>query len=306
MTKQDKSYEAGVRALEILRILLDKNLTRKELIAELKATSELDKIYTSEALLKYFNAFKMIGLKFRKKNHTYEFKNSLFKTVLSKEEENAFIVLLNNYRSLHDRNAKKLIGDVTSKVNKYVDIDLVDLYEKIIYTNEDLTKRNLQDNLVATLENMMADKQYVDIVYRKSVTILEKYTVVIREISEIKDRYYAVCYIPKEQRNQRFYINNIVELHQQPKIGMDSSHTNSVIYRLTGRLSLSYKLKKSECVIDFSDEHLTISNKEEDKEALLLRLLKYGDCCKILKPDSFRNDFLDLTDKIISNQELDE
>ena len=78
---------------------------------------------------------------------------------------------------------------------------------------------------------------------------------------------------------------------------------NSIVFEVYGRLAALYKLKPSEKVLDFSNNHLTISNTEEDKDALLLRLLKYGENCKIIRPKAVQEEFIKLTNEILKKLE---
>ena len=151
---------------------------------------------------------------------------------------------------------------------------------------------------------MIYDKQYVSIVYKTTNDKEEEEnTVVVKEINETKGNYYIICYIPKLRRNKKIFINKIIKIQQQPKKNIEVNYLNSVIFTVTGRLASLYKLKPSENVIDFSNDHLTISNTSEDKDVLMRRLLKYGENCKIIKPESIRKEFIELTNKILANLE---
>lgn len=303
MKTADKNFDAGIRILEILQLLSDKGLTRKELIEELKLSSDVDKIYTPEALIKYFNAFESLGLKLGKYGVRYEFKNAFQKLSLSKEEINAFVLLLSNYKNLHDKDSKEIVGEIAHKFNKYFDFDTDELFAKIVYQKERAESKKQRDNILQTLENMMYDKQNVVIVYQKNSNTTEEILAELKQIGERGERYVVSCYLPAEGKNRRLYVDKILKLEQLPQKNAEVNFLNSVVFEVTGRLALSYKLKESEKVIDFSKTHLTISNTAEDKEALLRRLLKYGENCKIIKPEEVKEEFIELTDKILENLE---
>ena len=105
-------------------------------------------------------------------------------------------------------------------------------------------------------------------------------------------------------RNRKISISAIKEMKQSPKKASGVSMLNSVVFEVYGRLASLYKLKPSEKVINFSNNHLTISNTEEDKDVLIRRLIKYGENCKIIRPQSVQKEFLELTNNILKNLEV--
>ncbi len=303
MVKAEKNFDAGIRILEILKILLNKELSRRELIAELKERGHSYEVYTPEAFLKYFNTFQALGIGLKRRGNRYYFKNALFKLNLSKEEENVLILILNNYKNLHNKESKDILEHIVHKINKYVDFDVDGLFDKIVYNNEQVKSKNIQDNVLQTLENMLSENQYVQLIYKITNSIIDEQTVELKQISEKNGRYYIVCYIPQIAKNKRIYIDKIVKMEQLPKKKLDINYLNAVVFEIRGRLASIYKLKESESVIDFSPNHITISNTAEDKDTLLLRLLKYGEFCKIVKPEYVKKEFISLTHRMLKNLE---
>ncbi len=303
MTKGEKNFDAGIRILEILKILLNEELTRRELIDELKFRGNSSEIFTPEAFLKYFNTFEALGIGLKHRGSRYCFKSSLVKLNLSKEEENVLILLLNNYKNLHDKEVKDILENIVHKIDKYLDFDIEELFDKIVYNNESAKSKNIWDNVIRTLENMLADKQYIRITYKTTDATIDELTVALRQIGEKKGRYFILCYVPQIAKNRKIYVNQIIKMEQLPKVRMDISYLNSVVFKIRGRLASIYKLKDSESVIDFGPNHITVSNTAEDKEALLLRLLRYGESCKIIKPEHVKDEFISLTNRMLENLE---
>ena len=88
-----------------------------------------------------------------------------------------------------------------------------------------------------------------------------------------------------------------------PQKSTNVNKNTSVTFEIYGKLASLYKLKPSEKLVDFTEGSRTISNTDEDKDVLLKRLLKYGENCKILKPESYQKELLSLTDDILKNLE---
>ena len=66
-----------------------------------------------------------------------------------------------------------------------------------------------------------------------------------------------------------------------------------------GDLKKSYMAKEGENVSPY-DDYLIVTNKNEDKEVLFKRLLKYGTYCEVLYPKSDREKFINLVENLIS------
>ncbi len=150
---------------------------------------------------------------------------------------------------------------------------------------------------------MINDEQNVNITYQKSKNSVETITLEIKDIYEKNNTVFVHCYNFKTGRNKNIKLLSIISIKQLPEKNAGMSVKNSVVFELYGRLMFSYKLKPSEKVLDFSTNHITISNREEDKEQLMLRLLKYGENCKIISPSFFREEFLEMTEEILRNLE---
>lgn len=303
--KTSKKYDTGLRILEVLKVLLEESVTKNELIEKLRTNNKIECVYTQEAFLKYFNTLKLSGININRNKTKYYIENTLIKIDFSKEEKQALVSILKNKAKLNNKEEEELINNIILKLNKYTDNNLNKDIESIPIIKNESEKDNLRQKIISTLKNMLYDKHNVIITYEKQNHTEDKIIVEIREILEQNNNIYVLCYNQKIGRNKRINIDSIKSIKQLPTKTQGISHMNSVVFEIYGRLAYSYKLKPSEKVIDFnSSEHITISNSEEDKESLLLRLLKYGENCKILKPSSVQEEFIQLTDNIIKNLEF--
>lgn len=303
MKQPEKKHNAGLRMLEVLKILLEKDVTRNELLEELKKRKATVDVYSPEVISKYFNTFQILGLKFKKDKHIYGLENALLNVDFSKSEKKMFNKLINDVKKLNNKTEEDTIYKIISKFNKYTTLNLIEMKDKAIMKESFLHNSNVKENLVTTLKNMIYDGQNVNITYRKNDGEIETMTIELKEIIEEKGNIYIVCYAPKLGRNKKICIDSVTSIKQSPLKATGVSYLNSVIFEIYGRLASVYKLKQGEKVIDFSNNHLTISNSEEDKDVLLHRLLKYGENCKILRPQSMQKEFLELTDEILKNLE---
>lgn len=303
MKKPEKKHDTGLRILEILRILLDEDLTKNELIEKLKGNIEIESVYTQEAFIKYFNTFELLGLKLKKDRARYSFSTAILKVDLNEEEKKALIELVKFISKFNNRTSEEIISKIFLRLEKYVNLDIEEILRKTKEEENVLCNNNVKENLIKTLKDMLYEGQNVSITYKKNNLTEETITVELKEIQQLNNNTFIVCYNPKIGRSKKICIDLITSLKQEPNKNTGFDCHNNVTFEIYGRLIRAYKLKEHEKSIDFNANRVVISNTKEDKDILLLRLLKYGENCKIVSPTSLQEEFLALTEKMIKNLE---
>ncbi len=302
--KKDKNNDTALRILEVLKILLRNDVTKHQLIDKLKTNSTVECVYTQEAFIKYFNTLEAVGLKIDKEGRVYKLNNALTGVELTLEEENLLLKIIQNTDKLYNKDLEDCIYSLFKKTEKYVNVKLSEKIRNIISENKKIKNENIKNNVITTIVNYIADKQLVSLTYKKNNSSDEETIITeIKNIIKKNNKMYITCYNSLWMKNRRILIDSIVELKQLAQKTPETLMYNPVIYKLSGRLAKSYRLKPSENVIDFSHGELTVSNTDEDKDTLVLRLLKYGENCKILKPVSMQKELLRLTESIMKNLE---
>ncbi len=303
MSNREKSHGTSLRILEVLKILLNEDLTKNELIQKLQEKSNINGVYTQEAFLKYFNTFEKAGLSLNKNKCKYGLKNAVLHLNLTKPEQKMLEKVIESAEKLNNKNNEEVFKQFIPRLDKYVDTDLKELLKKSPDTNKSAWENNVKYNVISSLKNMLSDNQQVEITYTKSNNTEETILVELKEIVEQNENIYVIAYNRNLSRNKKININNIIELKQSPKKVIGDIYNNQVMFEIYGRLIKNYKLKPNETVVDFRPNYNLVSNKGEDKDVLLLRLLKYGENCKIIRPLSFKREFMEMTDKILKNLE---
>lgn len=304
MNKPEKNFDTGLRVLEVLKVLLNENFKKTVMIEQLKADNKIAHVYTREAFIKYFNTLEALGFKIDRESGRYILQNAVLQIELTDEEKQLLVIIIEYYRMLHNKCNEKILKKVLTKINKYFNPpftldELNALFDKEVKINEN----DVFEKLVLTINNMIEDNQLVKISYKKAKNTVCELTVELKEIVEKNNTFAVQCYIPSLGRNKKINLGSVISINQLPKKVQGNTYLNSVIFELSGRLVSAYKLKKSEKVINFSADHITVSNFAEDKDSLLRRLLKYGENCKIIMPKSFKEEFLTLTNNILKNLE---
>ena len=71
MNKSEKNFDAGLRVLEVLKVLLNENLKKIDLIEKLKSNAVVECVYTQEAFVKYFNTLEAMGFELERVKNQY-------------------------------------------------------------------------------------------------------------------------------------------------------------------------------------------------------------------------------------------
>lgn len=304
MAKLEKQFDTGIRILEILKILLNDNITKANLIEKLSSVSDVEQVYTLEAFIKYFNTIEIAGFKLNRAKNIYRLENALKYLKLTDEEKELLLKVLSKTELLYDEKQEEAVKQASYRILKYLNNDIKEeTLEKIFNPNKMSSNDEETKNIVSTLNKLKNDKQMVKIQYESKTNKNNELLVEIRKIEERNNKITLVCYIPERKRNKRIDLDSIMKLAQLPTKASESTFYNSIVFEVYGRLAYLYKLKDSEKVINFSNKHLVISNSEEDKDILLRRLLKYGENCKIIKPVEIQEEFVSLTNEILKNLE---
>ena len=77
MKKSEKNHDTGLRVLEVLKILLENEVAKKDLIVQIKTNNLVENVYTYEAFLKYFNTLEFAGFNVCRDKNKYKLINAL-------------------------------------------------------------------------------------------------------------------------------------------------------------------------------------------------------------------------------------
>lgn len=302
MVKAEKQFDTGLRILEILKILLNGNLSKNNLINKLNMNSDIEQVYTFEAFIKYFNTVELMGLKLNREKNIYKLENALTYLNLNAKEKELYLKLLSNVKYLYDERLENAVKSLTYRTLKYFNNEISQSTVDGIFENRQTgSGAEKQRCITETINKFINDKLMVKIDYGRKNGAITSITVEIRKAEQINGKMVLTCYSPEKRRNKKIFLDSVVSFSQLPDKVSEAKIMNTIVFEVYGRLAYLYKLKPSEKVINFSDSHLIISNSEEDKDSLLRRLLKYGENCKVIKPAEVREEFISLTGEILKN-----
>ncbi len=301
MVSSETKHDTSLRILEILKLMLRDDISKHKMIDFLKADEKVGSVFTQEAFIKYFNTMEAAGFNIEKIKSDYSLKNTLFSITLNDEEMNFFKLIIKNYKSIYNNEEQKLFKNLIIRINKYIENKLPQEYLDEIFAVSEEKNNNVRENIIATLRQMIIEEFPIIIKYKKSKNIEAEILINPNELIEKNENIYISGFCPAINRNKKICIDTIVSITQMTNKLRQMNKTESVLFTLYGRLAHSYKLKPAEKLVDHDANSITISNDSEDSDTLMLRLLKYGENCKILKPKKMQEDFLALTDEILKN-----
>ena len=304
MKKSEKKFDAGLRILEVLKVLLNENLKKVEVIEKLKNNDSIESVYSQEAFVKYFNTLEALGFELERVKNKYILLNALYRIDITEKEKELLERIILKNRSLYSDKYTEDLKTAISKINKYIEPKFSINELSLLFEKEKMQENyELKNRLLLSISDMIIDNQQVILKYWRTKNQIEELKVELKEIVEKNKKVFVYCYCPTLGRNKNIDVDTIVELNQLPNKSQNRNCLNSVVFELYGRLASSYKLKPSEKVINFNQNYITVSNTEEDKDILFRRLLKYGESCKIVTPKSMKKEMIEVTNKMLKNLE---
>ena len=278
-----KKNLSSMQVLKTLQVLLEGNFTMQELIKRLNQNEETP-IFNNSVISKYINTCRYCGVDIPKIHNKYFVTGLPFGMELT----NGDIILLENLQNIvretMTSKAVKLFDSFIEKLNKYSK-------KKIARVEKNSYK------LTAELfEGAIADRRKINLMM-KNKQVLE---CIPRQIVENKGKtFFSVYCNGKERIIDSSRISGIEVLTQKH---IQNFSDTSVIFELKGELACRYALRENEQLIAKSESGtITISNRGENKEILLSRLLRYDDKCEILNPIEYREEMKRILSTALSN-----
>lgn len=289
MTYRAKHHDSCVRVLEFLKLLTKEDID----IKELEYDKRFKDIEAPETFLKYISTLEASEIDVRKIEKKYSLCKFLEEIELDDKEIDLIVTVrkafdaccLEKERGFLDQFLSKLLKSLTLNSKQKLDLKLKSL------------KNSETNRKIAAIANDF--QKYVDLAQKLKITYDGETSIVIPKGVEIyEDRVLLDVYNPKKAENYKFLTHNIEKIEILPIRVVPVNVTSSVVFEVYGRLIVNYRLRDGEHVESFSDEKKVIINTGEDKKALIKRLMKYGENCKITSPKFLQQEMLDELEKV--------
>ncbi len=301
-----KSNNSSERVLTVLKILLKKQTSIKDILKVIQTQAEYNNIYTKEVIVKYLETLKFSGFEICRSKNKYFINQYLQPINLDEDDLYAFKKLIDYVSELNDGKLK------TDFLNFFhiIECNFSETTKNIIFAeNKKFKIRNLYasnhscvqksiDLLIQKLEKYCLEEFHIKLTYLKS-GVIEQYTVIPKEILYKKHKPLLRAYNPSGNVYEEYLLEFIKDVEQLSIKLRTAEIATTVTFNVTGRLIKAYKMRENENVIFKNEEIMTIVNKNEDKKSFLKRILKYGENAEILSPKSYRDEFLEMVNNCL-------
>lgn len=279
-----KMNASSIQVIKTLKVLLQGDYTMHELVDKLNK-NELTPVFNNSVISKYINTCRFCEFDIPKIHNKYYVAKIPFGLDLS-------AVDLDLIKSLCAYVQDEMSAKHVTLVNSF--------FDKISrFSNKQITRvsKDTLEISIEMFERAVAKKRKIRLLFKN------------REILEC-----VPLYVSKENDNLFFnvlYKNNNrnidssrlsgIQMTGQMYIDPYDDGAQVVIFKLKGDLAKRYEARPNECVEVNPDGSLTVTNKNENKEMLFSRLLRYDDKCEIIRPAAYREEMKELINDMLQN-----
>ena len=253
-------------------------------------------------LNKYANALKIFGVKINKENNKFRLDSSLYSVNYSLNDLKALSMLISASENIPDDNLNKSINELKSNlILRMSNTDKNTLNSLNSDKDFSFFYTDLKDQ-IQKCKNYCKDNVILDLIYlhkNKEVRCICK----PKEVTYSVKTAYLNAYDTKRNENIEIALPNILSIKVMPSRSSNKETTTTIVYKLKGRLSKTYKLKEGEKLQAQKDGELVISNTGEPLDKLFSRLMRYADLCEIVTPKYIRDEMKNLIDETIKHYE---
>ena len=277
---------ASYRVLNTLLCLFEKDMEMNTIISSLeeKMSENLNNFVVS----KYINTCKCCGIDLQKVDGKYALLGLPFDEKFNPEETS----LLNDLRLCAE--------DVkTPGVSKMIDKIMGKLHLPLCKSSNGI-KSSENFRLIRLFEKACAAKSDVEFIFKNGET--RKCSPVEIKLDE-NDQLVFNALFDEGAKDINPYDLADVKLTDS-KVRKIKYNSGEVIYELRGKLAKRYQLREHEQLIRIKDNgNFIISNKYEDKDKLLRRLMRYDVLCKVMKPNNYADEMKKMIEDTLKNYE---
>lgn len=278
-----KKNLSSMQVIKTLQVLLEGNFTMSELIEKLNQ-NEKEPVFNNSVISKYINTCRFCGIEIPKIHNKYFVTSMPFGLELTNIDINLLESMQNLVKNEMTKKYNKLFNSFIEKLNRYSNKKIARV-EKATY--------QLTSEL---FENAVADRRKIQLLFKNRV-IMECIPI---KITEVKGKtYFNVFYKNRERMIDSARVSGLEVMKQK---FLQNFNDESVIFLIRDDLAARYDLRENEQYTK-TDRigWKAISNRGENKEVLLSRLLRYDDKCEIISPKTYRDEMKQILDSALSN-----
>lgn len=283
MAKVEKINIASLKVLNTLLCLFKKDLSMKELIAELNSGGTTN--YNNFVISKYINTCRSCGIDIQKINNKYTIINFPIGMKFNAKESK----LLYEIKLLSENLKPDSIEEnIRSLFNK--------LHLNFFKSNNGLpSSKNYK--VIKMFEKACLSKTRILIIFKN----FESYKCSPKSIRVVDGKIFFNTY--NNMMTKEINPDDVIDIKLTDEKTEVSFMPTTVLFELYGRLAQNYQMRENEQLhgTKHNNNTLVISNKFEDKDELLHRLMRYGSLCKIIRPKNYALEMKEMIEKSLEN-----
>lgn len=281
-----KKNLSSIQVLKTFLLLLEDDYTMAELVEKLNSNED-KKIFNNSVVSKYINTCRYLGMNIPKIQNKYYVASLPYGLEFTNRE----IDLIDYMQNL---------GKTTLSV--LFNRRLLSFMKKLRrYSNKNIIRVDVgvEDNIRKNFEFAINEQRQIRLMYRSKEIIECNPIDIIME----RGKYYFV--VKHSGKNKQIALDRITGLEVlNKKFLLRDEKEQEIVFKLTGGLAKRYSLRENEEIIDKGDDYIIVTNKEEPRNILLSRLLRYDSLCEVLQPVSFREEMKNIISKMLANYEV--
>ena len=284
MTKNipQKINLSSIQVLKTLKVLLQGNYSMNELINKLNENESFP-VFNNSVISKYINTCRFCGFEIPKVYNKYYVATIPFGLELSLMNIETLKQMQEFIKNKLTKNYAERFDKLIQKLNKFSKT-------KIANVNKDEFIMSFE-----LFEKAVAQKRKIKLLFKDRV-IQE---CIPLNITQIGNKTFFNVY---NKRMHQIDINRLAGLQFSDNYYVEPFNSQQVvIFKLKGNLAKRYEAREHEAVQQNPDGTITVTNKNENEECLLSRLLRYDDKCEVIQPKAFRIKIKEVLDDMLSN-----
>lgn len=277
-----KKNLSSVQVIKTLKVLLQGDYTMNELIEKLNQ-NEQEPVFNNSVVSKYINTCRYCGIKIPKIQNRYYVSNMPFGLELTLSDisllQQMQIVVKNDLTE----KALKAFNKLMKKLNRY--------------SASEIAKVNKEEcNFSFELfEHAVAQKRKIKLMFKNQ----DVYECIPLNITKVGDKTFFNVF---NKYSRQIDTNRLSGIQLSDNTYSEPFDSNQVVvFRLMGGLAKRYEARENESIQQLPDGDIIVTNRNENEEHLISRLLRYDDKCEVVQPKAFREKFKDVLNEMLKN-----
>ncbi|MCD8377985.1 MAG: hypothetical protein LUB59_04260 [Candidatus Gastranaerophilales bacterium] len=275
---------ASLRVLRTLACLFDEELTMKELVSRLNQIGPGS--FNNFVVSKYINTCKSCGIDIQKLDNKYTIINFPIGMKFSAKESKLLFEIKTLSENIRSDTLEETIENFMRKLHL------------VFFKSSNGLPSSSNFRIIKIFERACLTKCDIQLFYKDNTSEICS----PKEIFVVKEKILFKIYNNVDYKE--INPDKVLDIKILSEETEENAEAPTVIYELRGKLARRYQPREHEQIIQFKrNGAIVISNRYENKDQLLHRLLRYDVSCKLLKPKAYVSEMKELINKSLANYE---